>query len=72
MFSEIFISSVTGRAALLGFHSHVLNELFAFDLLQISRFHGVRAPLPAQIRDLVHGPDVRRRVAMAIEAETHA
>ena len=32
----------------------------------------IGAPLPAQIRDLVHRPEERRRIAMAIEAKAHA
>ena len=54
------------------FHLPVVNELFPVHFLQFFSFGGIGTPLPAQIGDFIHGTDGRRRVAMAIEAETHA
>src|ERR1035437_4243042 len=58
-----YFSSVTGRAALERFHFPIVNEFFAVHFLHFFSFNGVRAPLPAEVRDFIHGPDVRRWVA---------
>src|ERR1035437_7432945 len=67
-----YFSSVTGRAALERFHFPIVNEFFAVHFLHFFSFNGVRAPLPAEVRDFIHGPDVRRWIAMAVQTETHA
>src|ERR1039457_3211002 len=67
-----YFSSVTGRAALQRFHFPIMDEFFAVHVLQFFSFDGVRAPLPAEVRDFIHGPDVRRWIAMAVQTEAHA
>ena len=64
--------SVTGRAALQRFHFPVVNELLPVDVLQTRGLIGIGAPLPVELRDFVRRTNLRRRVAMAVEAETHA
>jgi len=57
---------------LQGLDPPVVYELLAVHCLQARGFEGIGAPLPIQFRDLVGRADGRRRVAMAIQAKTHA
>src|ERR1039458_6887767 len=70
--SRFSSSSVAGRTALQRFDFPVVDKGSAVGPLHLHGHGRIGAPLPAQIRDLVHRPDERRRLAMAIEAETHA
>src|SRR6202012_6157196 len=65
-------SSVKGRTALHRLHFPVMNEFLAVHILQSRGFNRIGAPLPAQARDLVGRADMRRRITVAIETETHA
>lgn len=49
-----------------------MDEFFALGALRLRGDVRVIAPFPIQIRDLLRRPDLRGRIAMAIEAERHA
>lgn len=63
---------MAGRAIFQFLHLPIVHKIRPVLYLQLFIAVWVGTPLPAQIRDLVGWPDMRRRVTMAIKAETHA
>jgi len=49
-----------------------MDKFLAVGVLHLRRNRQICAPVPAQIRDLVCGPDMRRRITMTVQTETHA
>ncbi len=60
------------RAVLQRFDFPIVNKLRSVHFLQTRGFGGVGAPLPIELGHFVRRANDRRRIAIAIETETHA
>src|SRR5260370_36268496 len=68
----VFISSMAGGAGLQRFHFPVLAQFVPVYPLLARGFLRIAAPLEIQVRDPVEWPQFRGRIAVAIQAESHA